>query len=144
MHLAQWGWRRRPGPCLTTVIWRCGKPFGQWQHSFHRKPHCHWLKFLRQRHVAVVRQGPVHQKTLEAAVLMQQYLWINYVHPGHHQLNIAHMASQNLIYIGSGNSLVPKPVLTFHQWSLVALTWLQFLKNGSRCLFLLWVWKLLI
>ena len=36
--------KRYPGPCLTTAI--------QW------KLHSHWLKFLRQRHVAVVRQDP--------------------------------------------------------------------------------------
>ena len=47
-----------PWVCLKTAIWRCRKPFSQWQHSFHRKLPSHWLKFLRQRHVAVVRQGP--------------------------------------------------------------------------------------
>ena len=47
-----------PRPCLTTAIWRCRKPFTQWQRSFQRKLCTHWLKFLRQRHVAVVRQGP--------------------------------------------------------------------------------------
>ena len=40
-------------------IWRCRKPFSQWQRSFQRKLRSHWLKFLRQRHVALVRQGPV-------------------------------------------------------------------------------------
>ena len=49
---------RCPGPCLTTAIWRCRKPFSQWHRSFQRKLRSHWLKFLRQRHVAVVRQGP--------------------------------------------------------------------------------------
>ena len=48
--------RRVTGLCLTTAIWRCRKPFNQWQQ---RKLRCHWLKFLRQRHVAVVGQGPV-------------------------------------------------------------------------------------
>ena len=50
---------RGPGPCLTTAIWCCRKPFSQWQRSFQRKLRSHWLKFLWQRHVAVVRQGPV-------------------------------------------------------------------------------------
>ena len=46
----------RTGPCLTIAIWRCRKPFSQWQRSFQRKLHSHWLNFLHQRHVAVVRQ----------------------------------------------------------------------------------------
>ena len=50
-----------PGPCLTTAIWRCHKNSSQWQHSFQWKLHSHWLKFLRQRHVAVVWQGPGHR-----------------------------------------------------------------------------------
>ena len=48
-----------PGPCLTTAIWRCHKNSSQWQRSFQWKLHSHWLKFLWQHHVAVVRQGPV-------------------------------------------------------------------------------------
>ena len=47
-----------PGPCLTTAVWRCLKNSSQWQRSFQWKLHSHWLKFLRQRHVVVVRQGP--------------------------------------------------------------------------------------
>ena len=27
-------WSGATGPCLRTEIWRCRKPFGQWQHSF--------------------------------------------------------------------------------------------------------------
>ena len=50
-----------PVPCLTTAIWRCRKNSNQWQHSFQWKLYSHWLKFLRQRHVAVVRQGPGEQ-----------------------------------------------------------------------------------
>ena len=46
------------GPCLTTEIWRCHKPFSQWQHNFQRKLCSHWLKFFWQRHIAVVSQGP--------------------------------------------------------------------------------------
>ena len=45
-----------PGPCLTTAILR--NPSNQWQRSFQRKLRSHWLKLLRQRHVAVVRQSP--------------------------------------------------------------------------------------
>ena len=41
---------RRPGLFLTS---------SQLQRSFQRKLRSHWLKFLRQRHVAVIRQGPV-------------------------------------------------------------------------------------
>ena len=47
-----------PGPCLTTATWRCRKNFSQWERSFHWKLRCHWLEFLRQRQIAVVRQGP--------------------------------------------------------------------------------------
>ena len=50
--------RTSAGPCLTTAIWRCRKNSSQWQRSFQWKLHSHWLKFLWQRHVAVVRQGP--------------------------------------------------------------------------------------
>ena len=46
------------GPCLTTAIWRCRKNSSQWQRSFQWKLRSHRLKFLRQRHVAGVRQGP--------------------------------------------------------------------------------------
>ena len=49
---------RVPGPCVTAAIWRCRKNSSQWQHSFQWKLHSRWLKFLRQRRVAVVRQGP--------------------------------------------------------------------------------------
>ena len=47
-----------PGPCLTTATWRCRKNFSQWECSFLWKLRCHWLEFLRQRQIAVVRQGP--------------------------------------------------------------------------------------
>ena len=47
------------GPCLTTATWRCRKNFSQWECSFHWKRRCHWLEFLRQHQIAVVRQGPV-------------------------------------------------------------------------------------
>ena len=48
-----------PEPCLTTATWRCRKNFSQWECSFHWKLRCHWLEFLRQRQIAVVRQGSV-------------------------------------------------------------------------------------
>ena len=44
------------GPCITTAIWRCRNPFSEWQHSFQWKLQCHWLKGLRQHHVAAVIQ----------------------------------------------------------------------------------------
>ena len=53
MHL----YMDKTGPCLTTAIWRCRKNSTRWQRSFQWKLRSHWLKFLRQRHVAVVRQG---------------------------------------------------------------------------------------
>ena len=46
------------GPCLSTAIWRCRKNSSQWQRSFQWKLYSYWLKFLRQRHFEVVRQGP--------------------------------------------------------------------------------------
>ena len=50
--------RCNTGSCLTTVIWRCRKPFNQWQRSSQRKLRSHWLKFLRQCHVVIIRQDP--------------------------------------------------------------------------------------
>ena len=47
-----------PGPCLTTATWCCRKNFSQWECSFLWKLRCHWLKGLRQRQIAVVRQRP--------------------------------------------------------------------------------------
>ena len=54
------GWvnNREAGPCPTTAIWRRRKNSSQWQRNFQWKLHSHWLEFLRQRLVAVVRQGP--------------------------------------------------------------------------------------
>ena len=48
-----------PGACITTVTRHCHKNFSQWEHSFQRKLRYHWLKGLRQRQIAVIRQGPV-------------------------------------------------------------------------------------
>ena len=47
-----------PRPCITVAIWRCRKNFSQWPRSMHWKLCPHWLKLLRQRHVAVVIQDP--------------------------------------------------------------------------------------
>ena len=47
----------RSGPCFTTATWRCRKNLSQWARSFHWKLCCHWLEFLRQRQIAVVRHG---------------------------------------------------------------------------------------
>ena len=59
-----WCWSRGrdagPGPCLTTATWRCRKYFSQWERSFLWKLRCHWLKGLRQRQIAVVKQGPAY------------------------------------------------------------------------------------
>ena len=41
-----------------TAIWRCRKNSSQWQRIFQWQLHSYWLKFLRQCHVAVLRQGP--------------------------------------------------------------------------------------
>ena len=48
--------KQSPGPCLTTATWRCRKNFSQWEGSFLWKLCCHWLKGLRQRQIAVLRQ----------------------------------------------------------------------------------------
>ena len=49
------------------------------------------------------------------------------------------MATQNVVNIGSGYALLPdnmqklpKPILSFHQWSLVVFTWGQFQRKCSR------------
>ena len=47
-----------PGLCITTVAWWWCKTFSQWEGSFYRKLHCHWLKGLRQRQNAVMIQSP--------------------------------------------------------------------------------------
>ena len=67
------------GPCLTAAIWRRRKNSSQWQRSFQWKLHSHWLKFLRQRHVAVVRQGPAgflcHPATALETAASPTYEW---------------------------------------------------------------------
>ena len=65
-----------PGSRLTTAIWRCCKPFSQWQCSFQRKLHCHWLKFLQQRHV-VIAQDPVCSKNHNITGLLWSCFWMS-------------------------------------------------------------------
>ena len=48
------GW---PGTCLTSATRCCREYFSQWERKFHSKVCCHRLDFLRQRQIAVVRQG---------------------------------------------------------------------------------------
>ena len=45
-------------PLLPTAIWQCCNPFSQWQRCFQGKLGSHWLKVLRQGHMAVVKQSP--------------------------------------------------------------------------------------
>ena len=68
------------GPCVTTAIWRCCNSFNQWQHSSQRKLRSHWLKFLWQRHVAIVKQGPgLHLVIVNGFLTTQQTLRIEYI-----------------------------------------------------------------
>ena len=61
----RYSWRSgNPGPCLTTAKWRCRKNCSQWERSFLWKLRCHWLEFLRQCQIAVVRQSPGHARRL--------------------------------------------------------------------------------
>ena len=85
----------RPGPCLTTAIWRCRKNSSHWQCSFQWKLRSHWLKFLRQRHVAVVKQGPGS--------------WVNI------------SSGINGLLLSSTRPLL-EPMLTYHQRCYVSLT----------------------
>ena len=56
IHLAEWRSGSVPGPCLNCY---CDMTLSQeWERSFHWKLRCHWLEFLWQRQIAVVRQGP--------------------------------------------------------------------------------------
>ena len=58
----------------------------------------------------------------------------------------AYSVFMNLVSIGSGDDLLhydtkslPQPMLTNHQWGLVALTWGQFHRKSFRYLSLRWV-----
>ena len=42
-----------------TAFWPRHDPFSEWECSLQWKPRSHWLKVLRQRHTAVLMQGPV-------------------------------------------------------------------------------------
>ena len=48
--------------CITTAMWRCRNPFSQWQRNFQWKLRSHWLKFVPQRHGAVIKWVPVLMK----------------------------------------------------------------------------------
>ena len=50
----------------------------QWQRSFQRKLCPHWLEFSRERHVAVVRQGPVYL-TLLRPVASILAIWLKFL-----------------------------------------------------------------
>ena len=63
-----------PGPCLTTATWRCCKNFSQWECSLYWKLRCHWLEFLRQRPIAVVRQVPDFEECLSQKLYFLQAL----------------------------------------------------------------------
>ena len=95
---------KEPGPCFTTATWRCRKDFSQWEGSFQRKLHCHWLKLLWQHQIVVVRQGPVMQsfddflvvqllkKGFGLLVIWDTLLlwWCRYVTAKYHEVNHAH------------------------------------------------------
>ena len=68
------------GPCVTTAIWRGCKSFSQWHHSSQRNLRSHWLKFLWQRHVAIVKQGPgLHLVKVNGFLTTQQTVRIEYI-----------------------------------------------------------------
>ena len=46
------------GSSLTIARWRCCKNFSQWERSFLWKLCCQWPEWLRERQIAVVKQGP--------------------------------------------------------------------------------------
>ena len=54
-----------PVPSISNVTWRCRKNFSQWERCFHWKLPCHWLKFLKQRRIAVVILGPLSRTVQE-------------------------------------------------------------------------------
>ena len=49
---------RTQGPVLLLQHDTVARIFSQWECSFHWKLRCHWLEFLQQRQIAVVRQDP--------------------------------------------------------------------------------------
>ena len=68
----------RAGPYLTTATWRCRENFSQWERSFLWKLRCHWLKGLRQRKIAVVRQGPEYQMRMRSSKCCWPLYFFNY------------------------------------------------------------------
>ena len=97
-------WSLSPGPCLTTAIWRCRKPFSQWQCSFQRKLHSHCLKFLRQRHLCV-RSG---RSTVWFVLEIWCHLCIVNVEP---QSNFWHKTRNEVCCLHSRKWYVTKPRL---------------------------------
>ena len=84
-----------PCACLTPAVWRCRKPFSQWQHSFQRKLCPHWLKSLRQRHVALVRQGPVPCPWMSLfPPELRMVRSVGYGHSPHHPADIGHQTGE--------------------------------------------------
>ena len=83
------------GPCFTTATWRCRKNFSQWERSFRWKLRCHWLKGLRQRQIAVVRQDPdnVIRNGRRDFVLLQVQRYIKY--KGGRWFNILHLLTKH-------------------------------------------------
>ena len=70
-----------------SLVWSCccRKSFSHWKHSFHWKLLCHWLKGLRQRHIAVVIQDP-------AASMLASYVleWLTFKQVVHLLYHIIH------------------------------------------------------
>ena len=81
----------------STWFWSCRKNFRQWQRSFQWKLRPHWLKFLRQRYVAVVVQGPgsVPGPGNNAAIprtIVDNALWRHMASIRHNELTICRRA----------------------------------------------------
>ena len=76
-----WVNNREAGLCFTTATWCCRKNFSWWERSFCWKLCCHWLKFLQQRKIAVVRHGRGdlrrHRAHYDVTVMshQSQYWW---------------------------------------------------------------------
>ena len=86
------------GSCITAAIWRCRKNFSQSQRSFQWKLRSHWLKFLRQRYVALVKKGPgpvngLASNNRQAITWIDgdQFLWRGMASLGRNELDIVHL-----------------------------------------------------
>ena len=89
------GTKLGPGPCLTAATWCYRKNFSQWECSFHWKLHCHWLEFLRQHQIAVVRRAQVWGTSCYHSNYLTHWGWVT------------HICVNNLTSIGSDNGLSP-------------------------------------